>query len=445
MAYQYSNNRRPWSPVAEDNRGAPGGTIDAFLAHSSHGWVADDFSIPRRAAAGNWDDGYDYSNPPDRASLARHRANMRLGNAAYDPEYDAENSRFNPRFGTSRRQAREPSEVSVEALDLADYAQTLRWHSAQAQNDHHAALHPFSRELGPQGQSQPWSNAGPTHQTFSPPSLPYPPRAGIASPPIGVASPPPGSLMDRPFSALSRDTNLPPPSLVSGGATSHSSHTNSIFLNQNVNRTMRRPFSLPAEYMAPPMNNWGAGARASPPLTGSTGRRAANVEPTLDYGIPEADVSTFPPWARGWYDRDNGPQPQKKFTSPPQSPADDAIFGPYIHPSQIRSQQDLPWNSRTLPLAGKVPGADHAERADEVPEEVKEERMRMLEREFGNDSGKRGRKDADPNEDTRIGSVDPKGSLITEGPKKRITLRWFQAIFALATAGSGIYGALVSH
>jgi hypothetical protein len=154
-------------------------------------------------------------------------------------------------------------------------------------------------------------------------------------------------------------------------------------------------------------------------------------------------VSTFPPWARGWYDRNPVDGTRRKLASPPQSPGEDAIFGPYIHPSQIRSQPELPWNVGTLPLAGKVAGADLSERADAVPEEIKEERMRMLEREFGTNS-KRGWKEANPNEDTRIGSVDAKGHLITEGRKKRLTLRWLQAILALVTAGSGIYGALVS-
>jgi hypothetical protein len=68
---------------------------------------------------------------------------------------------------------------------------------------------------------------------------------------------------------------------------------------------------------------------------------------------------------------------------------------------------------------------------------VKEERLRMLEHEFG--------KKGDPATSGGhvIGSVDEKGALITTGPKQRVTARWVQGILALATAVSSLYGALV--
>ena len=65
--------------------------------------------------------------------------------------------------------------------------------------------------------------------------------------------------------------------------------------------------------------------------------------------------------------------------------------------------------------------------------------MRMLEREFG---GKGGVKDeSDPT--MTVGSVDERGRLITDGPKKRLVVRWLQALLALTAAISSIYAALV--
>ena len=70
---------------------------------------------------------------------------------------------------------------------------------------------------------------------------------------------------------------------------------------------------------------------------------------------------------------------------------------------------------------------------------MKAERLRILEREFGG-------KDASPEADDehRVGSVDEKGKLITEGPKKRTAVRCLQVLLSLLAAGSGIYSAAVS-
>jgi hypothetical protein len=79
---------------------------------------------------------------------------------------------------------------------------------------------------------------------------------------------------------------------------------------------------------------------------------------------------------------------------------------------------------------------------------VKEERMRMLEREFGAQSEPKSRSDAydglDENGKPLIGSVDHKGRLVTEGPKKRIALRMLQIILTLTAGVPSIYAALVS-
>ena len=72
---------------------------------------------------------------------------------------------------------------------------------------------------------------------------------------------------------------------------------------------------------------------------------------------------------------------------------------------------------------------------------TKEERMRMLEKEFlGKGKGKEVM-----DQEGRRGSVNDDGELITDGPKRRAFIRWMQCIFALTAAGSGIYGAMVRH
>ena len=66
------------------------------------------------------------------------------------------------------------------------------------------------------------------------------------------------------------------------------------------------------------------------------------------------------------------------------------------------------------------------------------ERLRMLEREFGDtDNSKKEWHEG------MVGGVNEHGRLITAGPKKRVAVRVLQGLFACGTAVSGIYGALV--
>lgn len=89
--------------------------------------------------------------------------------------------------------------------------------------------------------------------------------------------------------------------------------------------------------------------------------------------------------------------------------------------------------------AGAVPWGSAAADGPTVDAEVREERLRMLEREFG------GKNVGNPAEEEErlVGSVDSKGRLITEGPKKRTTTRWIQCLLSLLAAGSSLYAALV--
>jgi hypothetical protein len=76
-----------------------------------------------------------------------------------------------------------------------------------------------------------------------------------------------------------------------------------------------------------------------------------------------------------------------------------------------------------------------------VDGEVKQERLRMLEREFGG-IGKPSFGHSD--DDNLIGSADQRGRLITEGPKKRLANRWLQATLTLGAAISVIYASVVT-
>ncbi|PVG00298.1 hypothetical protein CPB86DRAFT_755420 [Serendipita vermifera] len=420
MAYHGSHPRqaqggrsRPWSPPVYDNSRGHVGNIDHYLAHSSHGW-----GNTRAFGQEGDDQAMAYED-----AFRRHQGNLR---AAYEAEYDS-----GPYYLTStRHQRRDPSDISVDALDLADYARTLR-RADVAQNDPYppfppSAARPFSREpwspIPSPGLSPPERSPLP-RRAFSPPSLPFPPTEA--------------ALVDRPFSAMSQDTMMPPPSLISAGTTSHSSHTNAT----SINYPNRRPFSLPADYSSPRGPAIFA-ARSPPPSTRAvgTGRQVHPDIAEMDLGTPEVNVASFPPWARKWYKQEQetgraaGTGKKGKGPEYPRSPVEEEIFGPYIHPND--SQRDL----GLLPWTSGNPN-DEPQGVNTVPDNVKEERIRMLEREFGNKSTNRGWKQSDA-DDGIIGSVDAKGNLITAGPKKRATMRWLQAIFAIGTAVSGIYGAL---
>jgi hypothetical protein len=70
--------------------------------------------------------------------------------------------------------------------------------------------------------------------------------------------------------------------------------------------------------------------------------------------------------------------------------------------------------------------------------------MRMLQREFGSKGGTRPKSEfADSDGKPLIGTVDHKGRLVTQGPKKRVAVRILQIALALGAAIPSIYVALV--
>ncbi|KAI0032259.1 hypothetical protein K488DRAFT_70748, partial [Vararia minispora EC-137] len=132
----------------------------------------------------------------------------------------------------------------------------------------------------------------------------------------------------------------------------------------------------------------------------------------------EIDIARFPAWSRHWYAAPPE-QDKKSRTSFPQPPDRAAIFDlgyagdahlhgtgesfdPYFGSTTgDSSNRDLlPWSHRDSPAYNEV-----------IDEGTKEERLRMLEREFGPNAP--GNAPAAP--DHVVGSVDERGILVTEG------------------------------
>ena len=168
---------------------------------------------------------------------------------------------------------------------------------------------------------------------------------------------------------------------------------------------------------APPQDLFGGDARAQ------TGTRVGDPLPG------------FPNWSHTWYGGHLSADGHAYTMVPPGS-------------------GESGWESETLshgrqgpPGPGSPYGAFPHGRAG-VNDYIKEERIRMLEKEFGpkvSRKGKRGDQDDQDKEDAEleevpIGGVDGKGRLVLPRRKMRITTRWFQCIISLAAAGCGIGG-----
>ncbi|KAI0320115.1 hypothetical protein OF83DRAFT_1169624 [Amylostereum chailletii] len=303
-------------------------------------------------------------------------------------------NRFPSRHHSSRPQAEDPS---VDALDLADYANTLH------------------------------RNAGPSY------SYPHPHRPYLEYPP----SPPP----TRPFSVASRDS-LQAPSLTSSPDTLSSQSPIPSYPSRSRSH---RPFSLP-----PSIPTASYPSIRTPPDQSPYSPIFADSRPSFDR-LPddpsaprsEIDIGHFPAWSRSWYA--NGAKgirsskqdlEQPAFFDPTFSPDDfsprysSGQFDPLTGASHASSRDVLPWSN-----------ADPYDRGMPLDGELKEERMRMLEREFGaNSVGRVSGKEEDA--ENVVGSVDAKGKLVTQGPKKRLAVRVLEVILTLAIAASSIYGAL---
>ncbi|KAK1225384.1 hypothetical protein PQX77_011674 [Marasmius sp. AFHP31] len=323
----------------------------------------------------------------------------------FDFEYSrypqSDHSHSNPNPTQSRNQRREPSDVSVEALDLADYARTLQRNQ-----------HPPQRERG--------------HV--------------------------PDNMLD----------SLHPPSLTYSSASDASSSRNS--------RRSHRPFSLPP---SSPRNH------SYQSFSNPRHQQQQQHEPDfLAHEDEEIDIARFPAWSRSWYNNRNNPSSPPDIYSPlPQSQFDSVkykarhksnIFDPgntwdrdrdpysthntrnsysytpnyYNDPpptssfSHESTRDLLPWN--------------HDSRDHPLDPALKEERMRMLEREFGPNAQSSHQRNQDPNSPflldengkPLIGTVSQSGYIVTQGPRKRLFFRVLEVLLAAVAAIPAIYAAV---
>ncbi|SJX61189.1 uncharacterized protein SRS1_12411 [Sporisorium reilianum f. sp. reilianum] len=154
----------------------------------------------------------------------------------------------------------------------------------------------------------------------------------------------------------------------------------------------------------------------------------AFAQPGIRVGDP---LPGFPSWSQTWYGGHLSADGHAYTMVPPGS-------------------GQSGWESETM-SHGRHPHPDHP--YGPYPygrvmtnDQVKEERIRMLEKEFGPRVTHKGKDDADEDDDdleageTAVGGVDEKGRLVLPRRKLRITTRWLQCLVSLGAAGLGIGG-----
>lgn len=341
---------------------------------------------------------------PYRPYDSYNRQNSFNGDQLHFPDQHQPHNNFGRNHQGWRR---EPSDVSVEALDLADYAMTLR------------------------------SNQRPTHQPYDM----YPP------------SPPPV----RP---LAHRDSFNAPSLTTGEETLSSQ---SYATASRARNPSRRPFSLPPPSASRSTRN--SRTHYSP---SQQSHHSSRPETSPRIHDPEIDISTFPAWSRNWYSsglNHSATSAPDIYTALPTSRLD-LKRSPFDPGHSLHNGYAFPDSSGFSDPYGYAPPSFHDHDSDrdllpwsnEPPEygppidaSLKEERLRMLEREFGPNAKVRasggGGKEADFVDESGkplIGTVDAKGHLVTKGPKKRTATRVLQILLSLAAAIPSIYAALVS-
>ncbi|KAF8912093.1 hypothetical protein CPB84DRAFT_1761243 [Gymnopilus junonius] len=196
----------------------------------------------------------------------------------------------------------------------------------------------------------------------------------------------------------------------------------------------------------------------------SSVHRGPHVVDPEDYAPPsdEIDISHFPKWSRNWYNAKNTsprynadtdiynsmppshPNSQQKspfdpgYVHDPYSTFNSDPYSPYDPPPPLSSvghgssRDLLPWSS------------DPPEYGPPLDPMMKEERMRMLEREFGPKAKSKdeGKGLVDEEGKPFVGTVDEKGNLVTVGPKKRIFVRTLQVLLAAGACIPAIYAAV---
>ncbi|KAF8921061.1 hypothetical protein CPB85DRAFT_1269145 [Mucidula mucida] len=173
-------------------------------------------------------------------------------------------------------------------------------------------------------------------------------------------------------------------------------------------------------------------------------QRHHSMPPASDAGI---DTTRFPAWSRHWYDSPS------RLPPPPQD-YDDIYSHPPLRASKGHFDPSYtihspPFNAYSPPMSPPPPfsstghdsllpwSLDHPDAP--LDQGTKEERIRMLEREF---AGVHPAFEPEPKPETLVGTADANGNLITQGPRKRLASRITQILLALAAAIPAIYAAV---
>ena len=182
---------------------------------------------------------------------------------------------------------------------------------------------------------------------------------------------------------------------------------------------LQRPFSLPSSM---PRN-------APSPMLNNGNRMPRIFEPQSHHHAAELDIATFPTWSKDWY-------PTAKR---------DEYNVPGYYPNDVDTEESFPrpFSSSSGSHRNLLPWAAEDENQTNVSSVIKEERMRMLEKEFNSNGPERAEFSSD--ERKVVGNVDLKGNIITAGPKKRIMFRWVQGLFALGASVASLYSAIVRN
>jgi len=288
-----------------------------------------------------------------------------------DPRDPVPSLRF---LGGHQHQTHDVSEPSIEAFDLADYARTL---------NHHPFDYPYPLD---------------NYLSFPPPT--------------------------RSFSPASQ-----PPSLVSSRGT-RSSHPQSTPSRRNIDHRLFTP-SVPEQSPAlTSVYNYSGGVPYphEPPSP-------LSADSSHDVTVPsEIDITHFPSWSHGWYAKEKKWSPIGQLHEPSRASFFDPAYPTarktgnkydvYATASNLSSRDFVPWSNSDTP--------DYDSPLDP---ELKQERVRMLEHEFGSTG-------PGPIKQEPIGSVNEKGRLITDGPRKRTAIRVIEVCLALGIAVTLIYAAL---
>ena len=233
-----------------------------------------------------------------------------------------------------------------------------------------------------------------------------------------------------PPTSVASHASLHPPSLVSFRGTLSSRSHNTSSLRHTYHRafppSIHGSFPTQPSVYIPPENGLYSPHISHSPLDTASSRG----------GVPnsEVDISQFPAWSRGWYAKEGKSlksEPQSEASRPPFfDPSYRAFIGnqydPYAATNSSSSREFVPWSNNDTPNYD-VP----------LDPELKEERIRMLEHEFCSST--------ETIKEEPVGSVDQRGRLITDSPRKRAATRVVQVVLALGTAFSMIYAALVRY